>query len=57
MNEVTEYLKYFTVYTLSDIRNVIVDITINPVMMIISAVITFFFILISYIRYDKKELI
>ena len=57
MNEVTEFFKYFTVYTLADVRNVIIDVTINPVMIVISAAITIFFILASYVRYEKKELV
>ena len=57
MNEVTEYFKYFTVYTLADIRNVMLDITINPIMIIISLIITIVFIGGSYIRYNKKELV
>lgn len=57
MNEVTEFFKYFTVYTLADIRNVIIDITINPIMIVISIFITLLFILFSYIRYNKKELV
>ena len=57
MNEVTEFFKYFTVYTLSDIRKVIVDITINPIMIVLSLFITLLFVIGSYIRYNKKELV
>ena len=57
MNEVTEIFKYFTVYTLADVRNVIVSISINPIMVIISLLITLLFIGISFIRYEKKELV
>jgi len=57
MNEKAEFLKYFTVYTLSDIRNVIIDIAINPIMIILSFFITILFIVFSYIEYDKKELV
>ena len=57
ISDVTENFKYFTVYTLSDIRNVILDIAINPIMIIISLLITILFIIGSYIKYDKKELI
>lgn len=56
MNEKTEFLKYITVYTFSDIRNVIIDSFINPLMIIISIFITILFVLFSYIEYDKKEL-
>ena len=57
MNEVTEFFKYFTVYTLADIRNVIVNISINPIMIILSLMITAIFIVCSFIRYEKKELV
>lgn len=57
MNEVAEFLKYFTVYTLSDIRNVIVDVSINPIMLVLSLVITIIFIILSLARYDRKELV
>lgn len=57
MNEVTEFFKYFTVYTLADIRNVIIDVSINPIMIIISVVVTIFFIILSFIKYEKKELL
>ena len=57
MGETTEFFKYFTVYTLADVRNVIIDISINPIMVIISLFITLVFIILSYIRYDKKELV
>ena len=52
-----EFLKYFSVYTLADIRNVIANVSINPVMIIISFTITILFIILSYVRYDKKELV
>ena len=57
MNEVTEFFKYFTVYTLADVRNVIVSISLNPIMIIISLFITILFIGIAFIRYEKKELV
>ena len=57
ISEVTEFFKYFTVYTLADVRNVIVDVKINPIMIIISLFITILFIVGSYIKYNKKELI
>ena len=52
-----EFLKYFSIYTLADIRNVISNVKINPVMVIISLSITILFVFGSYIQYNKKELI
>jgi len=57
MNEKAEFLKYFTVYTLSDIRNVIIENTINPLMIVLSVFITVLFIVFSYIEYARKELV
>ena len=52
-----KFIKYFSIYTLADTRNVISDIRINPTCVIISVLITVIFIIASYIRYNKKELI
>ena len=57
LSESTEFLKYISVFTLADIRNVIVDVSINPVMVILSIIITAIFILLAVIHYDKKELV
>lgn len=52
-----EILKYFSIYTLADIRNVITDVRINPIYVIISIIITILFIILSYRNYENKELI
>ena len=52
-----EFLKYFSIYTLADIRNVIAKIEINPTNIIISSVITILLIVGTYKKYNKKELI
>lgn len=57
MSERVEFLKYFTVYTLADIRNVIIDIRITPLMIILSILISLVFIVSAYLRYNKKELL
>lgn len=57
INEVTEFFKCFTVYTLADVRGVITNISINPINIIISVLITIIFIILSLIRYEKKELV
>ena len=57
MNEVTEFFKYFSIYTLSDIRNVILNVNINSIMPMISLIITILFIVLTNIRYNKKELV
>ena len=52
-----EFLKYFSVYTLCDTRDIIENISINPICIILSILITALLIVLSYIRYDKKELV
>lgn len=52
-----EFIKYFSIYTLADVRNVISNVEINPIMVIISLSITVLMIILTYIRYGKKELI
>jgi len=57
MADTTEFLKYFSVFTLADIRNIIIDISINPLMVVISFGISIVFFILTIIRYNKKELI
>lgn len=57
MSESTEFLKYISVFTLADIRNVIVDVSINPLMVILSIVLTVIFVFLAVTHYDKKELV
>ena len=57
MGESTEFLKYISIFTLADIRNVIVDVSINPLMVVPAIGITFFFIILTIIRYNRKELV
>ena len=52
-----EFLKYFSLYTLADVRNVMANIAINPLMVIISIAITIITIIGSYTNYNKKEFI
>ena len=52
-----EFMKYFSVYTLADIRNVIANVEINFINVIISLMLTIIFLLGTYIRYNKKELV
>lgn len=52
----TEFLKYVSIFTLADIRNVIINISINPLMVVLSIIITMIFIIFTIIHYEKKEL-
>lgn len=57
MSESVEFLKYFSVFTLADIRNVIMDIYINPIMIIVSIILSVIFYIFTMINYNRKELI
>lgn len=57
MGESTEFLKYISIFTLADVRNVIVDIAINPLIIFIAIGITTIFIILSVIHYQKKDLV
>ena len=54
--ESTEFLKWFSVFTLADIRNVIVTVSINPIMVIISLGLALILYNLTLARYNKKEL-
>lgn len=57
MSESTEFFKYISVFTLADIRNVILESSINPIMIILSIVLTILFAILTIIHYDRKELV
>ena len=46
-----------SIYTLSDVRNIITNTSIRIPCLIISLIISIVFITLSYIRYNKKELV
>lgn len=57
LGESTKALKYISIFTLSDIRNVISNVSINLFMVGLSISITLIFMILTYIRYKKKELV
>ena len=57
MSDKTEFLKYFSIFTLADIRNVILNIAINPRIVIISIILSIIFLILTIINYNKKELV
>ena len=57
LSKETEFLKYFSVFTLSDIRNVIVHIRINYIIVGISIILSLIFILLTTFHYNRKELV
>jgi len=52
-----EFLKYFSVFTLADIRSVILNVSIKPIMIINTIILSIVFLILIIIRYNKKELI
>ncbi len=57
LSDKVSFLKYLSLYTLSDVRNVISSVSLNPLTIIISICITIGFISSSYYRYERKELV
>ena len=57
MADSTEFLKYFSTFTLADIRNVLIDVKINPIMILLSIILTATLFILTTIRFNKKELL
>ena len=57
MGSSVAFLKYLSVFTLADIRNVIINEAINPILILITIVITLLFLTAAIINYDRKELV
>ena len=57
LSKETEIFKYFSIFTLADIRNVILDTKINPIMIVITFVLSIILVSLTLIRYNKKELV
>lgn len=55
LSESTEILKYASIFTLADIRNVIKTISINEIMIIISIALSILMFALTIIKYEKKE--
>ena len=57
IGESTEFLKYISIFTLADIRNVILNVSINPLMVVLAIGITGIFMILTIIHYNRKELV
>ena len=57
LSESVEFLKYFSVFTLSDVRGVIMNNSLNVLGILISGGLSLLFILLTLYRYSRKELI
>lgn len=57
LSDSVDFLKYFSLFTLSDIRNVILNNSINPATIICSIFISVLLLSITLCRYKRKELV
>ena len=57
IGESTEFLKYISIFSLADIRNVILNVSINPILVVLAICITIVFTILTMICYEKKELV
>ncbi len=57
ISESANFLKYASIFTLADIRNVIINVSIEPMMVIISIGLIGLFLILTIINYNKKELV
>lgn len=57
MSSKVEFLKYISLFTLSDIRNVMIKASYNPFVIGLSILISITLIILSVIHYNKKELV
>lgn len=57
ISDKVEFLKYFSLYTLTDTRNIIANCEINIWCILISVILSVVFASLSYIFYNKKELL
>ncbi len=57
MSGSVEFLKFFSPFTLADSRNVVMDVKINPLMPLLTILVSAVFVILTVNRYKKKELI
>ena len=57
MSKKVSFLKYFSVFTLADIRGIIVNESMKIHYILVSILLTIVLLVLSAIRYNKKELI
>ena len=57
LSDKVEGLKYLSIYTLADIRHIMSDTQINLTCIIVSIVLSILFLALSFIKYQRKELV
>lgn len=55
LSDKLEFIKYFTLFTLSDTRNIIQNSEINIWCIVISIIASFIFMSLTYLKYNRKE--
>lgn len=55
ISETTEFLKYASIYSLADIRNVVQTTSYNPICLIIGIFLIFLFAYLTYYSYNEKD--
>ena len=57
LSKSVEFMKYFSIYTLADIRNIVTTGSTSLCVVLISLLLSILFIGSTYIRYNRKELV
>lgn len=57
LGEKVQFLKYVSIFTLADIRNVVTKSAINPIMVLVCFLLSTLFLILTIIHYDRKELV
>lgn len=57
MSSNVEFMKYFSIYTFADTRNIMAEGKMNIWIILISLALSSLLVFLSYLKYDKKELI
>ena len=57
MSGSVEFLKYISPFTLADSRKVLTDVKISPLMPVLTLVFTSLFVMLTVVKYRKKELV
>ena len=57
LSDKVEFFKYFSLYTLADTRNIIENTKISIVCILVSIALSAIFVVLTYFRYNKKELV
>ncbi len=57
LSDKVEFFKYFSIHTLADTSNIITNTKLNGFCIVICVILSVIFAVLSYVRYNKKELV